>query len=122
MRRGSLAGDWLNACALPTKSECTLEGMAMRACAAWIAVTASPSDSPSARLYEIVTAGNCPWGLVTSGAVGVVRRTIALIGTRVPVAERAEIRSSTPALRASPGLTPRGSEERRVGEAGRSRW
>ena len=31
--------------------------------------TASPSDTPGARLNEIVTAGNWPWRLMTSGPV-----------------------------------------------------
>ena len=33
----------------------------------WIAVTASPSAKPGARLNEIVTAGCWPWWLTSSG-------------------------------------------------------
>ena len=40
---------------------------------AWLmALTASPSDLPGARLKESVTQGNWPWWLIVSGAVVVV--------------------------------------------------
>ena len=38
-------------------------------CAVSIASTASPSDAPGARLNDIVTAGNCPAWLITSGVL-----------------------------------------------------
>ncbi len=91
---GSLASDSLNACAVPAKSAWTLGGMPMRACAASMALTASPSDSPAARLNEIVTAGNWPWWLIASGAVVVVSCTIALSGTGAPVGVRTKRLSS----------------------------
>ena len=60
--------------------------------------TASPSDSPGARLNEIVTAGNCPWWLIASGAVVVATWTIALSGTGDPLAARTKILSSAAAV------------------------
>ena len=38
-------------------------------CALSIAVTASPSEAPGARLKDSVTTGNCPWWFTASGAV-----------------------------------------------------
>jgi len=48
---------------------------------AWIALTASPSEVPGARLNETVVAGNCPWWLITSGPVVLEKRVTALKGT-----------------------------------------
>ena len=44
-------------------------------------VTASPSELPGARLNDSVTAGNCPWRLMTSGVVG-----LAHLGKHIQVA------------------------------------
>ncbi len=104
---GSLASDWLNACAVPAKSARTLGGVPMRAWARTMAFTASPSDSPGARLKEIVTAGNCPWWLMASGVVVVVSWTIVLSGTGAPVGVRTKSRSSAADVRASSGFTSR---------------
>ena len=43
--------------------------------------TASPSETPGARLKESVTTGNWPWWLTASGAVPVSMRVKALSGT-----------------------------------------
>ena len=52
------------------------------------ACTAAPSETPGATLNDTVTAGNCPWWLMTSGAVVSVNCVNALKGTWPPFAER----------------------------------
>ena len=56
-----------------------------RACA--IALVALPSDSPGARLNEIVTTGNCPWWLMASRA-GIVSKWLKVeSGTCCPLTD-----------------------------------
>ena len=52
--------------------------------AAVMALTASPSDAPGARLNEIVAAGNWPRWLITSGALRSLMRAIVSSGTCCP--------------------------------------
>ena len=56
--------------------------------ASFTSLTASPSDTPGARLNESVTTGNCPWWFTASGAGVVSMRVNWLIGTIVPAEER----------------------------------
>ena len=51
------------------------------ASALWMAFTASPSDSPGARLNEMVIAGNCPWWLIDREVVDDPSFVKALNGT-----------------------------------------
>src|SRR4051794_40141539 len=46
-------------------------GRPMSALAWSMALTASPSDTPGARLNDTVTAETCPWGLMAGGVVEV---------------------------------------------------
>src|SRR5512146_3026398 len=52
-----------------------------------IALTAAPSDTPSARLNETVVAGNCAMWLMSSGRVSTVTLASADRGTWPPAAE-----------------------------------
>src|SRR5262252_9195666 len=61
-----LSDDW-NASAAPWNFVSALIGMPISRCAARIALTASPSDAPGARLNEIVAAGNWPRWLIARG-------------------------------------------------------
>ena len=99
MSSGSLASDCVERLRGARRSRRARSGACRCAsCASWMAVTASPSDSPGARLNEIVTAGNWPWWLMASGAVVVVSCTIALSGTGAPVGVRTKILSSASAV------------------------
>ena len=55
----------------------------MSACACLIAVTASPSDAPGARLKDTVEAGNWPRCETSSGAVSSRILAITASGTGV---------------------------------------
>ena len=50
-----------NACAVPWKLPRMVDGSPIRRVAASIVVTALPSETPGARLNEIVTDGNWLW-------------------------------------------------------------
>ncbi len=64
IRSGRVFSDDWNACAVPWKVPEIESGMWMEAVTFWIALTASPSATPGARLNDSVTAGNCPWWLI----------------------------------------------------------
>lgn len=57
----------------------------MSFCTCSIALVASPSDAPGARLKEIVTTGNWPWWFTDSGAVRDSKCVNALSGTADPL-------------------------------------
>ena len=61
-----LSDSW-NTCAVPWNPVEIVAGRLESRSIAWIAVTASPSAKPGARLNEIVTAGCWPWWLTSSG-------------------------------------------------------
>ena len=63
----------------------------------WTRATASPRDTPGARLKEIVTEGSCPEWLMVSGPVPGVTAARLASGTSVP--EGALIDSSCSAER-----------------------
>ena len=81
MSTGSLASDAWKACAVPWKFARRLAGTPRSPSTLWIAVTASPSDLPGARLNEIVIAGNCPWWLIDREVVDDPSFVKALSGT-----------------------------------------
>ena len=58
---GAVFSDAWKACAVPWKVPRIAAGRRMPAALFWIAVTASPRDTPGARLKDKVTAGNWPW-------------------------------------------------------------
>src|SRR5271157_2434362 len=58
--------------------------MPISCCALSMAVVASPSDAPGARLKEMVTTGNCPWWLTDRGLLFISNRVKALRGTAAP--------------------------------------
>src|SRR5437773_1906337 len=68
MRIGSLASEAWKARAAPRKPVWIDGGRLISRAAPLMASTASPREAPGARLNEIVTAGNCPWWAMTSGA------------------------------------------------------
>src|SRR5262249_62061727 len=70
MRMGWLASDAWKACAVPWKLAWMEGGMFICRSAACMRVTASPRDTPGARLNDSVTAGKKPWWVTASG-VGV---------------------------------------------------
>src|SRR5579871_6334432 len=81
MRSPWLVREFLNAAAVPWNSACTLGGILR---SRWIRSTADialPSAALSARLKEIVTAGNCPWRVMESGDRTRSRVVKALSGT-----------------------------------------
>src|ERR1022692_2685548 len=77
----SLASEPRNAAAAPSNWICALAGRPIAACVFWIAVTASPSEAPGARLNEIVADGNWPMWLTTSGVARSLMRAMAVSGT-----------------------------------------
>ncbi|MCY1305355.1 hypothetical protein D9M70_551530 [compost metagenome] len=64
-----LASEARNASAAPWKRLCTPSGMPISCWVRSITATASPSDTPSARLNDRLTAGNWPMWLITSSAL-----------------------------------------------------
>src|ERR1700740_777800 len=85
-RRGSLASDAWNACALPWKLPIKVAGAPSRDSAFWIAVVAWPSAAPDARLKDRVTDGYMLWWLIDRKFVGCrVHLTKVLSGTASPV-------------------------------------
>ena len=68
MRIGSFASEAWKARAAPRKPVWIDGGRLISRAAPLMASTASPREAPGARLNEIVTAGNCPWWAMTSGA------------------------------------------------------
>src|SRR5947199_907669 len=97
MSHASLASDASKARAVPWNSAWMAAGRPTSNLAWSIALTASPSDTPGARLNDTVTAENCPWRLTASGVlvirdlVNALRGTgppaVALAGVEVPGAE-----------------------------------
>ena len=79
-----MASDAWKACAVPWKLPWMRGGRPSARVAASTAATASPSETPGARLNDSVTAGNCPWWLIESGAVVSVTRVTARSGTGPP--------------------------------------
>src|SRR5262249_33629993 len=69
MRMGWLASDAWKACAVPWKLAWMEGGMFICRSAACMRVTASPRDTPGARLNDSVTAGKKPWWFTASGVV-----------------------------------------------------
>jgi hypothetical protein len=63
------ASDASNASAAPWNRVAIDAGTPSSRSASAMALTASPSEAPSARLKEIVAAGNWPMWLMTSGAL-----------------------------------------------------
>ena len=59
MRSGWLASASRNTCAVPEKLPRTVAGIPSSAVFASTASTASPSDTPGARLNDTVAEGNC---------------------------------------------------------------
>src|SRR6185437_7776216 len=84
---GSLPSERVKAAAVPWKPALRLPGGWRSRCAPSIAVMASPSEAPWARLNDTVTDGNCPWWLMTSGSVVFFVRENALSGTALLVIE-----------------------------------
>ena len=81
-----MLSDCWNACAVPWKPVAIVAGTLSSRFARSIASVACPSAVFGARLKEIVTAGNCPWWLMESGATGtVVQVAKAASGTCPPV-------------------------------------
>ena len=74
--------DW-NASAAPWKLVMTPSGWPISICACLIAVTASPSAAPGARLKEMVADGNCPRCDTCNGAVSSRILAITASGTGV---------------------------------------
>ena len=68
--------------AVPWKEPWIVLGMPMRAIAACTASVARDSDTPSARLNEMVEATNWLWWLIESAALVVSQRAIVDRGTR----------------------------------------
>ena len=66
-----MASDSWNAWAVPEKLPRIVAGSRISASAALIASTAWPSATPTGRLNERVTEGNCPEWLTLRGAVEV---------------------------------------------------
>ena len=65
----ALASDCLEGLCRALEPAVNRGGHADVARGAFDGVTASPSDTPGARLNDSVTAGNCPWWLTASGVV-----------------------------------------------------
>ena len=74
--------------AVPWKPVLRLGGTSMSLRAFWTAFTASPRETPGARLKDTVAVGNCPWWFTARGAVRVSTRVKALMGTEPPEALR----------------------------------
>src|SRR5260370_22965437 len=62
-----------------------LKGIPMSRCACSKAFVASPKEPFGARLKEIVTAGNWPWGVTARGALGGSKWLKVLSGTAAPL-------------------------------------
>ena len=84
MSSGWFVSDASNACAVPWKLPWIDSGMPRAAVASFTAETASPSETPGARLNDSVTTGNWPWWLIESGAVVSVTRVTVRSGTAPP--------------------------------------
>ncbi len=80
------------ASAAPWKRDSMLAGRPISVSAASIAVTASPSDTPGARLNEIVVAGNWPMWLRSSALGRSSTRAMPASGTGSPLAELTRMR------------------------------
>src|SRR5580698_2030277 len=81
IRNSSLLSAALKASAEPWKAVMTLAGTPMSCSAPSMALTAPPSDSPEARLKEMVAAGNWFRWLMTSGVCWVSMSEMAESGT-----------------------------------------
>ena len=81
MSTGSLARAAWNARAVPWKLPWMLAGSPSRWLVSSTAATAAPRAAPGARLNDSVTAGNCPWREITSGAVVGYARIMVSSGT-----------------------------------------
>ena len=68
IRIGVLDSDAWKAWALPWKLVASESGLPSCFSTCWMAATAWPIATPGSRLNEIVTDGNWPWWLTTSGA------------------------------------------------------
>src|SRR5258706_15555218 len=68
IRRSSLASEARNASAAPWKPVRTESGSSSALASASIAPTAAPSETPGARLKEMVAAGNWPFWLLAYSA------------------------------------------------------
>ena len=79
-----LDSDAPKACALPWKLVCSESGLPSCFSTCWMALTASPIAVPGSRLNEIVTDGNWPWWLTTSGATLTTLSTSVDSGTCWP--------------------------------------
>src|SRR6266481_6112325 len=85
MRIGVLFSDAPNAWALPWKLVWSESGGGGSVSLAWLPLTAWPIAVPGTRLNEIVTDGNWPWWLITSGAVFTTESTRVDNGTCCPL-------------------------------------
>src|SRR6476646_9077977 len=85
MRIGVLDRDAPKAWALPWKLVWTDSGGCSSFCTALMALTACPIAVPGARLNEIVTDGNWPVWLITSGATFTAESTNVDKGTCWPL-------------------------------------
>ena len=83
-----MAREAWKAWAVPWKLPRMLAGSPIFWVVASMAFTASPRETPGARLKDRVVAGNCPWWLMTSGPVVSSTRVMALSGTWPPPALR----------------------------------
>ena len=79
--------DDAKALALPWNAVVSDSGLPLSFANWSIAATAVPSDTPGLRLNDIVTDGNSPWWLMTSGDVVVELFTSVLSGTCCPLDE-----------------------------------
>src|SRR5579884_930254 len=66
-----------------------------------MALTALPSETPGARLNDMVAAGNCPWWLMVSGVLVRSMLAIEVSGTSAPPAV-----VGAPALATTEGVLP----------------
>jgi len=94
-----------NARAAPWKRISTASGNSSAAAAISIALTASPSEAPSPRLKEIVTAGNWPTWLMSNAVGRSVTRATLESGTGRPERVRTKMPPSAPGPVVSRGST-----------------
>src|SRR5512143_4059759 len=100
----SVASEARNALAAPWKRICTDAGTPSSRSVPSIARTASPSETPRARLNDTVAAGNWPRWLMTSGALRSTTRAIEESGTCAAAVAPAAVLAVAVADAVTPGI------------------